>query len=624
MDELAKYPGLKRRKGSANWYIRVWIPDELKAVYGFNEKWVSLRTSDFNDAKAAWQRERMKWDDEFDEKRLALLSQPSEPPTAPGDTKPSRPVIPSRTKEGQIIQRRRLRGTGGMRRLDDATASTLARQWFEDARARGMYSFTDGDREETLNELRYDETLLVERSADGTEWAVADLLLESQGLGGVSGEPAYDALCDYLRRARLELVRQSIDRINGDHSRSHYDHLFAPFGVAVASGGVMSAQGAWLAASGVSAPVVSGLTVGEAMEQFWAENKAKKTITGKTKAKYRAALDLAVAMLGEKTPIARVTRNDAKKFMRLLERLPLNYASKVDPSESLAQFIERTLESGCEKHISRNSRITYFRQFREFMEWAVAEDMIPKLNLSGIKVEELPDDDDDEVARRAFTPEELCLLFASPLFTGCLDDGRGFNTSGPLVPRHSARFWLPLLGLWTGARLGELCQLRAKDLYEKGEWANYIRITDEEPPMSVKTINARRYIPIHPELLRLGFKEFVEERKAIGDKFLFPDMLLPGRYNSYLASKRFNSFLQTIKLKTEDICFHSFRHGFQAALKRAHVHPQLQRIVMGWSGGDITDDYGRDLDAESFADIVANVRYKGLDLSHLYPKGGRG
>ena len=47
---------------------------------------------------------------------------------------------------------------------------------------------------------------------------------------------------------------------------------------------------------------------------------------------------------------------------------------------------------------------------------------------------------------RAFTDEELRLLFLSPAYR----DG---------THKRPSDYWVPLLGLFTGARQGELCQL---------------------------------------------------------------------------------------------------------------------------------------------------------------------
>lgn len=69
--------------------------------------------------------------------------------------------------------------------------------------------------------------------------------------------------------------------------------------------------------------------------------------------------------------------------------------------------------------------------------------------------------------------------------------------------------WIPLLGAFTGARRGELVQLRKQDVkLDVASNRHYLLITDEAG--SVKTQNAIRQVPIHPNLISIGFLDFVE------------------------------------------------------------------------------------------------------------------
>ena len=73
----------------------------------------------------------------------------------------------------------------------------------------------------------------------------------------------------------------------------------------------------------------------------------------------------------------------------------------------------------------------------------------------------------------------------------------------------------PLLGLFSGARQGELAPLTARRWF-KDETANVYTIViaeDETRGVRLKTASSRRYVPVHPELQRLGFLQFVEERR---------------------------------------------------------------------------------------------------------------
>jgi hypothetical protein len=124
--------------------------------------------------------------------------------------------------------------------------------------------------------------------------------------------------------------------------------------------------------------------------------------------------------------------------------------------------------------------------------------------------------------RQPWEPEELKLLFASPIYV---------EAERPLGGKGEASFWLPLLALFSGARLNELAPLSAEDV--KTDTASGVQfltvIEHEEIGRSVKTDGSVRAIPIHSELMRIGFAEFVEHvRKTDGQSArLFPK-LTPG------------------------------------------------------------------------------------------------
>jgi len=72
--------------------------------------------------------------------------------------------------------------------------------------------------------------------------------------------------------------------------------------------------------------------------------------------------------------------------------------------------------------------------------------------------------------------------------------------------------------LFSGARPNEIAQLLVTDLKRtpKGTW--YLDLDDEDGK-ALKTETSRRRVPLHPELIRLGFVAFVEERrKAAGPR----------------------------------------------------------------------------------------------------------
>ena len=124
-----------------------------------------------------------------------------------------------------------------------------------------------------------------------------------------------------------------------------------------------------------------------------------------------------------------------------------------------------------------------------------------------------------ESTRRAFTDDELRALLNHPHFKQ-----RSFTAN--------YMYWLIPLALYTGARLGELTLLDLKDFVIE-EGIPCIDINDIDAAESVqqggvkkrvKTQNAKRLVPIHSELIRLGILRYVEQLRAKDEVHLFPEM----------------------------------------------------------------------------------------------------
>jgi integrase len=76
-------------------------------------------------------------------------------------------------------------------------------------------------------------------------------------------------------------------------------------------------------------------------------------------------------------------------------------------------------------------------------------------------------------------------------------------------------YWLPLMALFSGARLGELARLELST-FEEVDGVKCYRIQDG------KTLESRRTVPIHSQLLALGLWDYAQALKDKGEIFLIP------------------------------------------------------------------------------------------------------
>src|SRR5262249_56656834 len=120
----------------------------------------------------------------------------------------------------------------------------------------------------------------------------------------------------------------------------------------------------------------------------------------------------------------------------------------------------------------------------------------------------------DEDNRVGYDGEDLKAIFGSAVFRG---------GARPLGGAGEAAKWLPLIGLFTGARLEEIGQALISDVkHEDGIDYLDINILDRDAGKRVKNRSSRRRLPLHPELVRCGLLAYVEERRQAGDARLFP------------------------------------------------------------------------------------------------------
>ncbi|WMO05510.1 site-specific integrase [Vibrio parahaemolyticus] len=166
--------------------------------------------------------------------------------------------------------------------------------------------------------------------------------------------------------------------------------------------------------------------------------------------------------------------------------------------------------------------------------------------------------------------------------------------------KHPYYFWLPLLAYFTGARLNELCQLYKADIYQvEGIWV--IQIDDRFEGQKLKNQTSRRIVPVHDQLLNLGFIEYV---RSVHHERIFPALKESRDGFGTAASKWFGRFKTKLGFdKGHD--FHSFRHTVATQLKRHQVSHIVAGELLGHAQNNITyDRYGKGLDIASLKEVI--------------------
>lgn len=333
----------------------------------------------------------------------------------------------------------------------------------------------------------------------------------------------------------------------------------------------------------------------------------------RTMKKHEATLNFLVRHFGQDTPVDTIRREDALEFRDLMAEAPTNAVKLYGRDLSLRELVKKR---GDAKYnvMSHATQTSYLEMAERLFEWAVSEDHLDKNPARDLvsRAEKVPYED----RRDPYTTEELTKIFSAPIYTGCVNDERGYATKGPNIIKRS-RYWLPLIALFTGMRPEEIFQLSPDHVGTTKAGTTYFVLTRD---MTLKTKGSRREVPVHPTILAAGFMEFVEQKRKGGAALLFDDVpVASDGTRSGTWSKRYSTFSKSVGVKAELNCFYSFRHTFRDAVRAAQIPEEQGEMLQGWAGRSKTTGrgYGRGFTADQLQKWMAQISYDGLDLSHL-------
>ena len=413
----------------------------------------------------------------------------------------------------------------------------------------------------------------------------------------------YSVLGELVRRGLLELFRRQQARLGDDHSVEFIDQLFSP-----------KAQ--------------IRATFGDVCDQYMDlyRQDAKSGKTGEqqidqTESRVNAVREL----IGSDLPVNAINYDTCLEFRQKITGLPKSWAAYRGQSfhEVLAN-----VEADGKETIGHYTQSEYLRHLTRILDLAHKKDLITAVyssTLTPIAVK-VP----NAKKRDPFTNQQIKAIFTSGFYKECAASGiRPYEHA-----KDTWQFWLPLMCLLMGMRPKEACQMHLADVCQSDEKILYVDIvatTDEDDEkdgaVNVKTLKteaSRRKIPVHPELIKIGFRDYVEGLRSQGETMLLPD-LSPNKYGNYAVYplKRFrDKFLPDVIKLTKKQTFYSFRHSFRDALRRMEAPPDILKALGAWSQGSVvSDDYGGDLEQGHLFKYVERIKYPGLKLSHLYTKG---
>jgi len=356
----------------------------------------------------------------------------------------------------------------------------------------------------------------------------------------------------------------------------------------------------------------------ELIEKYAASKMSEKKWRERTVSDHKNRLYRLVEILGDK-PINQYSRDDMRYMRDTLRRLPPNrkYA-KAYQGKTISELL-------CMKH----EKTLAIKTVNDTMEdisgmftWATRELYLQVNPARGLSIR---DDALDIERRRPFDNNDIKRIFAKEIY-----QSKSFI--------NPAYYWCPLIALFTGMRIEEISQLYLCDLYEWNESGVYVFDINNKPnskgelDKELKTKHARRLIPVHSTLLKLGLLEYRKEVELRGEERLFPELRKTKGSMKYgiEVGKHFSRFLDNNHIPREKKTFHSFRHSFSQFYKERQLHDEMFRQLFGHEETNLAArQYGtaftpvqcvQRIEMLNYPIDVENIAWKGTEETQKKPE----
>jgi len=534
--------------------VRVQVPRPLRATVGKGELKKSLG-GDFSAAKRAYHRTVTDLQGRIDQARRAL-GQPMKG-TGCGE-EPTRDAIERASYAHFTRMVERLRGI---------SVSPMGEP--ESSRSSRLKGFRE------MLEHQLD-------AAEAEAWSMmsadARWLCEEEGWTLNSTSPRFDYLCQTLMRARIQAYRIELRKLEGQFSADpDPDPLFNPHAPKHTNGAA---------------------TLGDLKACF--EEEREDRWSASTRKNYSIIFRVLEEVCGADTPLSAIDRAFCRDVRSQLAALPAHYQkSPATRGRSIAEVIDIARRQSMptigpatiNNHLNKLGAILRYGRDHGWIAGNPMADL------------EVPDPIDASEKRDPFTIDQLNVIFARPPWS----EGRQAAKHRP------SRYWAPLVSLFSGARLTEVCGQRVDEMIVE-EGVHLFHFLHRPEDRHIKGGKSRK-VPVHPELMRMGFWDFVEEARASGREHLFPDVKRDklGKWGDH-TTKWFSRQVKALGLKGRNLSFHSFRHSFEDALRRADLHdtPLGNALTGRWTAG-VSKNYGSRYPVEKLRKAMAQVSYPGLN-----------
>jgi integrase len=343
-------------------------------------------------------------------------------------------------------------------------------------------------------------------------------------------------------------------------------------------------------------PAEARQTLSDLVRAYFEEGDRAKRWTAKSRQELEALYALMLEVLGKDKPLCELTRKDFAYLKDMLTRLPSNRAkSPLYRTKTVLELASMKLPPDDLLSVTSINKILI--RVSSLAKFGVRQGLLANNYAEGMTLAKSKRDDQE---REPYNADDMKKLLAA-------------QAAGP--HRHPWQEWIPLLLAYQGMRVNEAAQLHLSDLLDV-EGILALHINAKGDGKRLKTSNAERIIPIHPELLRLGFLEYVEGVRKTGALRLFPELHLQRDGYGAGVTKWWAHRREKIGLGHRDL--HSLRHTVATALREAGVQEDVVADILGHSRSD-KETFGRYAKAGTARLLLDALKRLGYGAKHAAP-----
>jgi len=300
--------------------------------------------------------------------------------------------------------------------------------------------------------------------------------------------------------------------------------------------------------------------ISEVRDEFIRERLLSK-FSPKSTSEIESTLGDLIEIVGDKL-IGQFSMKDSREFKNIISRLPKH---RTQTPRYRGLTINQILKlDGVKGQEPKNINKLIYR-VRIFFKWLKNNyrEYVPENYFEGLSV----DSNKVDKPRDGFTNEELKKIFDT---TNYLYNTVRYRRNLIKLPK----FYIPLVGLFTGMRLEEICQLRVDDVYKDDKY-DVIRVKISKDT-KLKNLQSERIIPVHPILRKLGFIEYCDYLRRKKKDRVFLELKKDKDGYGRNIGRFFNNYLKKIGVwEYQNKVFHSLRHTFITNLLQNGVREEL-------------------------------------------------